>query len=203
MTPRLADSRLARAVDAAPGPCLLVAGCCSAPRGASAHFVWAETDPAGKNAARLCFGEYPTLREGSPLLEKVARVRAYAGGREGPPRVEDGARETFFRVAGMDGAPVVVADLDLRRAGAPNTPPFFLRYEAQLLLGDGKPLSPEHLSTLSALKSELPLSVSLKPAGPDAVELTALLKRQAHGGGSLAPGTERNGGTGSGEIEGR
>jgi len=73
--------------------------------------------------------------------------------------------ETFFRVAGMDGAPVVVADLDYGVLARPNTPPFFLRYEAQLLLGDGKPLSPEHLSTLSALKSELPLSVSLKPAG--------------------------------------
>lgn len=156
-------------------PCLLVAGMLLAQRGASAHFVWAETDPAGKNTARLCFGEYPTLREGMPLLEKVANVRAYALSPSGRRELKTERGENFIRTSGLEGAPVVVANLDYGVLARPNTPAFLLRYQSQLLLGDGKPLSTERLAQLSALKSELPVVVSLKAAGSDAVELTAWL----------------------------
>lgn len=154
-------------------PCLLVAGMLLAPRGASAHFVWAETDPAGKNAARVFFGEYPTLREAKDLLDKVAGTKVYAVSPSGRRELKTERGENFFRASGVDGAPVVVADLNYGVLAREGSPAFMLRYQAQLLLGDGKPLSAEKLATLSALKSDLPVVVSLKAAGPDAVELTA------------------------------
>jgi hypothetical protein len=146
------------------------------PSGASAHFVWAETDPAAKDAARVCFGEYPSLREGAPLLDRVARTRVFALDAKGRRELKTERGDKYFRAAGVNGAPVVLARLDYGVLERPNTPPYVLRYQAQLLLGDGKPLSVEKLAALSALKSEFPVTVGLKAAGGDAVELTAHLE---------------------------
>lgn len=156
--------------------CWLLAGMASAvfPAAASAHFVWVEPAPSTAGAARVCFGEYPTLREAAPLLDKVQGVKLYALDGKGRRELKQVRGENHFRYDGLENAPVVAGSLDYGILQREQTPPYFLRYETVLLRGEGQPLSPAELARLSRVKTDLPLSFTLQPSGAG-LQLTALL----------------------------
>lgn len=145
------------------------------PTAASAHFVWAEPAPASSGAVRVCFGEYPEVREGAPLLEKVAGVRVFALTDGGRRELKAKSEADHFLYQGAAGVPVVVGSLDYGVLERPGTPPFMLRYETQLLLGDGKPQTIDSLARLSRLPSSLQLGVAIQPAATDALGLRVTL----------------------------
>lgn len=142
--------------------------------GASAHFVWAEPATAG-DGVQVFFGEYPELREGAPLLDKVAGTHVYALDGKSRRELKSVKQEHSFLYEGLQKAPVAVAHLDYGILQRGETPPYMLRYEAQLLAGTGGPQSLAQLARLSQIKTELPLSVSLQPIGADKLGVTVLL----------------------------
>ncbi len=155
----------------------LLAGLLAAalPSAASAHFVWVEPAPDAKGAVRVCFGEYPDLREGKELLEKVQRVKLVAldGKTRRELKAED--RPDHFLYPGQGGAPVTVASLDYGILQRGETPPYLLRYESQLLGTPGKALSVAEVARLSALPTGLRVGVSVQPAGPKSLQLLVKL----------------------------
>ncbi|MGV3722116.1 MAG: DUF3386 family protein [Actinomycetota bacterium] len=156
----------------------LAAGCAAAlsPVAASAHFVWAEPAVDSTGGVRVFFGEYPGTREGAELLEKVSRVRVYAVGRGERRELKRTRQEgDHFLYQGMGDAPVMVGALDYGVLERPGTPAFMLRYETQLLIGDGKPQSTAGLSQLSKAETGLPLTVSFVPTSADKLTLQVTL----------------------------
>ena len=153
-------------------PALLLLGCTLMQSQASAHFVWVEPGST-PTSVKVCFGEYPE-KEGSPLLEKIERVRAHALV-AGARRELKGARQPdHYLFDGMAGAPVAVALLDYGILERPGTPPFLLRYEGQLIRGEGKPLSAADLGKWSRVETGLPLAATITPApaGKIALQIT-------------------------------
>jgi hypothetical protein len=144
------------------------------PSAASAHFVWVEPAPSTPGAAQVCFGEYPTLREAAPLLDKVQGVKLFALDGKGRRELKQVRAENHFRYDGLENAPVVAGSLDYGILQREQTPPFFLRYETVLLRGEGQPLAPAELARLSRVKTDLPLSFTLQPSGAG-LQLTTLL----------------------------
>lgn len=130
-------------------------------RPAAAHFVWVE--PAPSAGVKVCFGEYPE-KEGSPLLEKIERVRVHALEAGGKRELKASRQSDHYLFAGMGSAPVAVALLDYGILERPGTPPFLLRYEGQLIRGEGKALSAADLARWSRVESGLPLRAALAPA---------------------------------------
>jgi len=135
------------------------------PSAASAHFVWVEPAPSTPGAAQVCFGEYPTLREAAPLLDKVQGVKLFALDGKSRRELKQVRGENHFRYDGVDRVPVVAGSLDYGVLQRDQTPPFFLRYETVLLRGEGKPLAAADIARLSQIRTDLPLSVSFKPSG--------------------------------------
>lgn len=145
------------------------------PTAASAHFVWVEPAPGAKGAVRVCFGEYPDLREGKELLEKVQRVQLVALDGKSRRELKAEDRPDHFLYTGQGGAPVTVASLDYGILQRGETPPYLLRYESQLLGAPGQALSAEEVARLSALPTGLRVGVSVQPAGPKALQLLVKL----------------------------
>jgi len=145
------------------------------PSAASAHFVWVEPAPSSPGAAQVCFGEYPTVREAAPLLDKVQGVKLYALDGKGRRELKQVRAENHFRYEGVESAPVVAGSLDYGILQREQSPPYLLRYETVLLRGEGKPLSASEIARLSQLRTDLPLSVTFKPAGADRLQLTTAL----------------------------
>jgi len=160
-------------------PALLAAGLLFLPSAVRAHFVWLEPGPAPDGEARLYFGEYPALREGAPLLEKVQRTRVYALDGKTRRELKQARGGDHYRYEGGANAPMVIAHLDYGILEREGTPPFFLRYEAQLLRGDGKPLPLAQVARLSALRTELPLAVAFKPLEGGRLGLEVTLEGKA------------------------
>lgn len=146
-----------------------------APTAASAHFVWAEPAPGSTGAVRVYFGEYPEVREGAPLLEKVAGVKVFAVNGKGRKELKAKTEADHYLFQGSNGAPVVVGALDYGVLERDGTPPFLLRYETQLILGEGKPLSATDLARLSAVSTGLRVGVAIRPAGEDKLGLQVTL----------------------------
>ncbi|MCC2672184.1 MAG: hypothetical protein K0Q72_4656, partial [Armatimonadetes bacterium] len=145
------------------------------PSAASAHFVWAEATPASEGAVSVYFGEYPTVRESSPLLDKVQAVKVYAVG-AGPRReLKQVKQADHFRYEGVGSATVIAGTLDYGVLERPGTPPFMLRYETLVLRGDGQPQSVEGLSRLSKVDTGLGLGVVFEPSGANAVNVRVTL----------------------------
>jgi len=156
----------------------VLAGCAAAlsPVAASAHFVWAEPTVDSSRGVRVFFGEYPGTREGAELLEKVSAVKVYAVGRGERKELKRTKQEAdHFLYQGMGDAPVMVGSLDYGVLERPGTPAFMLRYETQLLIGDGKPQSTAGLAQLSKAETGLPLAVSFVPTSADKLTLQVTL----------------------------
>jgi hypothetical protein len=58
----------------------------------------------------------------------------------------------------------------------PGTPPFFLRYEGQLIRGEGKPLSAAELGKWSRVETGLPLAATITPAAAGRIALQITLE---------------------------
>jgi hypothetical protein len=141
---------------------------------ASAHFVWLE--PAtDAGAVKACFGEYPELREGAPLLEKVQRVRVFAL-QDGQRReLKQEAQDNHYLYREMRQAPVAVADLTYGILQRGDTPPYLLRYEAQLLRGSGKAMPLARIAELSRQDTGLPFTARLAAGKPGSAVLSLRL----------------------------
>lgn len=144
------------------------------PSAASAHFVWVEPAPSMPGAAQVYFGEYPTVRESAPLLDKVQGVKLFALDGKSRRELKQVRGENHFRYDGIETAPVVAGSLDYGILQRGESPAYFLRYETVLLRGNGKPLPATELSRLSQVKTDLPLSFTLQPSGAG-LQLTSLL----------------------------
>jgi hypothetical protein len=155
---------------------LLVVGLAvAAPTAASAHFVWAEPAPASEGVVHVYFGEYPTVREASPLLDKVQGVKLYALG-AGPRRELKQLKGTdHFRYEGAGAAPVIAGTLDYGVLEREGTPPFMLRYETLVLRGGGGPQSLQNLAKLSRVETGLALAVTLEPSATKGADVRVTL----------------------------
>jgi uncharacterized protein DUF3386 len=159
------------------GPCFLALGLATLlPGAASAHFVWTEPAPTPGDAVRVYFGEYPDVRENSPLLDKVARVKVYAVDGKGRRELKQSRREDHFLYEGLGRSPVAVALLDYGVLQRGEGPPYLLRYEAQVLLGDGTPQPAQGLAALSRQETGLPLAVHLQAVGEESLSLRVTLE---------------------------
>lgn len=130
---------------------------------ASAHFVWVEPAPGMADRPRVCFGEYPRLREGGELLGRIARtqLRAVGAGDSRPLSHTPGPDHLLAAAAG--GAPVVAAVLDYGVLQRGDTPPYFLRYEAIWLRGAGGALGISEAGRLSELDPGTRLAARIQP----------------------------------------
>lgn len=128
---------------------------------ACAHFLWLEPDPVDPAAARACFGEYPTLRERAPLLERIRTTRVSVPGGAAPAAVPLSAAPDHYRaqLGSAAAAPVALARLEYGLVRREGQPPFFLRYQAALLRGEG-PLAAARIAELLGSTRELPLAVT-------------------------------------------
>lgn len=144
------------------------------PSAASAHFVWVEPAP-NAGAVRVCFGEYPNVREGKELLEKVQRVKLFTLDGKSRRELKAEAGDDHYLYPAQGGAPVTVAALDYGILQRGDTPAFLLRYESQLLGAPGQALALPEIARLSGIETGLRLGVGLKPAGPHALALQVKL----------------------------
>lgn len=142
-------------------------------RPAAAHFVWVE--PAAPGGVKVAFGEYPA-REGSPLLEKIERVRVHALGAGAKRELKQSKQTDHYLYEGVGEAPVAVALLDYGILERPGQPPFLLRYEGQLIRGEGKPVSAADLARWSRVDTGLPLKATLSPASAGKIALQVTLQ---------------------------
>ncbi len=153
---------------------LTLAGCALFQSAASAHFVWVESAP-NSDAVKVCFGEYPEVREGSPLLEKIERVRAHALGAGRRRELKQSKQGDHYLFAGLGNAPVATALLDYGVLAQPGNPAFLLRYQGQLIRGEGKPLSAVELGRWSRVETGLPLAATLSPTAGGKLTLQVTL----------------------------